>query len=97
VVSRVLIAPFLRTWEICEFKSQSAFRDKFPWSMTKVHKSGVISLAFVLRLFAAYFIAWTATYLYLTPYRSQNFSHYFRGSSGPGLMERMREFTLGSP
>jgi hypothetical protein len=47
--------------------------------MTKRYKLVVISLAFVLRLLAAYFIAWTATYLYLTPYRSLDFSHYFRG------------------
>jgi hypothetical protein len=71
--------PFHWTWETCEFKTQSAFRDKFAWSMTKRHKLTVISLAFVLRLLAAYFIAWTATYLYLTPYRSLDFSHYFRG------------------
>ena len=47
--------------------------------MANCHKLALISLAFVLQLLAAYFIAWTATYLYLTPYHSLDFSHYVRG------------------
>jgi hypothetical protein len=47
--------------------------------MTKRHQLAAISLEFVLWLLAAYFIAWTATYLYLTPYRSFALFDYLRG------------------
>jgi len=47
--------------------------------MRKRHKLAQISLELGLRFLAAYFIAWTATYLYVTPYRSLDFSDYFRG------------------
>ena len=62
------------------------FMDRAVWNMKRSYRLAVILgqviLTLVLALVAAWFLAWTATYLLLTSFSVLDFSDYFRGLVG---------------